>query len=631
MRILELTSVIVAVSGITVDVQAGGENPQAVVLDDFDDGIFNDDQGWSDFFVIGVPDTRHVVLDEAVNGGVLTVNFGVLAGDQGQSLALLRQDENSLLDQIGKYVEVTVAFLEGSPTDSRCAHVGIHLQTRSFSEQPRNREDVLYWALRPNGTLRLVGIRSLSQQGSGSTYLQTTLDIKEHGYVPGSEAPVTLRIARTGETEYSFCYGFDGAADQLFFADEIPQGARLPIYGGLNLAGGPCAFNATFENYTVGTIVPPPPPPRPPQAEFTLEQLPDGQEVRLDASASTTGEGHAIVSYAWDFGDGVTAEGRVVTHTYQAPGVFHVALEITDDRQLTARSVRRVVVSGDVSPWTALDIGGPTLPGGALSDESCLRIAAAAGNLNAKEDRFHFTNQEITGDFELKARIATWSAVTRSSKLGLMIRGSLDADAQTVAVVLERRNAGFRHRFLHRDAKGRELRGTSHDDYATPAVWLRLARRGPWVSSSLSTDGISWFDPDSVELAELPERVYAGVASSSPDPLPENVRLPISTLCDLQLQEPNDLIRGDCDGDGRACSGVHDALALLNWLFLGRSAPPCLAACDPDGNGELELADAVYALNFCFKGTDPPVAPFPACGPGAEADAVLGCETSTCE
>ena len=103
----------------------------------------------------------------------------------------------------------------------------------------------------------------------------------------------------------------------------------------------------------------------------------------------------------------------------------------------------------------------------------------------------------------------------------------------------------------------------------------------------------------------------------------------VDRTCLAPLLRP--FLRGDCDGDGDACSGVADAVELLNWLFLGRTVPPCLAACDPDGNGELELADAVYGLNFCFKGTDAPVTPFPGCGPGTEMDTALGCEASACE
>jgi uncharacterized Ntn-hydrolase superfamily protein len=84
-------------------------------------------------------------------------------------------------------------------------------------------------------------------------------------------------------------------------------------------------------------------------------------------------------------------------------------------------------------------------------------------------------------------------------------------------------------------------------------------------------------------------------------------------------------LRGDCDADGTACSGVNDALTLLSWLFRGDTRPPCIAACDADGNGEAELTDAVYGLDYCFTGTAPPPPPFPACGPGTEDDAALGC------
>ena len=102
-------------------------------------------------------------------------------------------------------------------------------------------------------------------------------------------------------------------------------------------------------------------------------------------------------------------------------------------------------------------------------------------------------------------------------------------------------------------------------------------------------------------------------------------------IVDLSRLSPKPrFLRGDCDGDDNACSGVNDALELLNWLFLGRTQPPCLAACDPDGSGELELADAVYSLNFCFAGTDAPVVPFPGCGVGTAVDIALGCEASNC-
>ncbi|WP_255589371.1 GDSL-type esterase/lipase family protein [Cellulomonas sp. PS-H5] len=49
----------------------------------------------------------------------------------------------------------------------------------------------------------------------------------------------------------------------------------------------------------------------------------------FDASGSTDPDGR-IVDYRWEFGDGTTASGPVVTHTF-APGTYDVTLVVTDD------------------------------------------------------------------------------------------------------------------------------------------------------------------------------------------------------------------------------------------------------------------------------------------------------------
>ena len=54
-----------------------------------------------------------------------------------------------------------------------------------------------------------------------------------------------------------------------------------------------------------------------------------GQSV-FDGSGSFDHEG-SIVQYSWDFGDGTTAEGMTVTHTYDASGTYLVGLTVTDN------------------------------------------------------------------------------------------------------------------------------------------------------------------------------------------------------------------------------------------------------------------------------------------------------------
>jgi hypothetical protein len=83
-------------------------------------------------------------------------------------------------------------------------------------------------------------------------------------------------------------------------------------------------------------------------------------------------------------------------------------------------------------------------------------------------------------------------------------------------------------------------------------------------------------------------------------------------------------LRGECNGDGKV--DISDAVCALDWLFLGRDDPDCLAALDSNGDAATDLSDAVWLLGFLFLGGPPPVAPFPECGvPSLPSDTGLGC------
>jgi len=70
----------------------------------------------------------------------------------------------------------------------------------------------------------------------------------------------------------------------------------------------------------------------PPTADFTFWPAdPMRKEaIDFDASPSYDPDGE-IVAYHWDFGDGTTAEGKVVSHAYDSDGVYTVVLTVVDD------------------------------------------------------------------------------------------------------------------------------------------------------------------------------------------------------------------------------------------------------------------------------------------------------------
>lgn len=84
----------------------------------------------------------------------------------------------------------------------------------------------------------------------------------------------------------------------------------------------------------------------PPTVAFTFspsEPRP-GQAIFFNASQTKAADGRTITEYFWDFGDGTTASGAAVSHTFAAEGTYVVTLKVTDDARSFAVSSQSVTV-----------------------------------------------------------------------------------------------------------------------------------------------------------------------------------------------------------------------------------------------------------------------------------------------
>jgi PKD repeat protein len=109
-----------------------------------------------------------------------------------------------------------------------------------------------------------------------------------------------------------------------------------------------------------------PPELQPPVASFTFSPTSPlvDETVTFDASASYDPDG-TIVSYDWDFGDGLSDTGEIVTHAYSAAGTYTVTLTVTDNDGLTDTITKDIVVSAP--PATVIYVDPSTVsanPGG---------------------------------------------------------------------------------------------------------------------------------------------------------------------------------------------------------------------------------------------------------------------------
>ena len=87
-----------------------------------------------------------------------------------------------------------------------------------------------------------------------------------------------------------------------------------------------------------------------------------GDTVQLDGSQSWDEDG-ALKSWNWDYGDGQSGSGQIVTHKYFQPGEYIVALAVTDDKGAVGNNDHRLTYvtvlpletsASDSSPPTAM-------------------------------------------------------------------------------------------------------------------------------------------------------------------------------------------------------------------------------------------------------------------------------------
>jgi PKD repeat protein len=111
----------------------------------------------------------------------------------------------------------------------------------------------------------------------------------------------------------------------------------------------------------------------PPQADITAPTEANLDElVTFDSSGSDNGSGQSV-SHVWDFGDGDTADGLVVSHIYGSPGDYNVSLTVTTENGsdtttavITIIDPNQGVITPTVQPPLAVISGPAQGPAGSL-------------------------------------------------------------------------------------------------------------------------------------------------------------------------------------------------------------------------------------------------------------------------
>ena len=139
-------------------------------------------------------------------------------------------------------------------------------------------------------------------------------------------------------------------------------------------------------------------------------------------------------------------------------------------------------------------------------------LFAKSGSTNANEspafiDASRFVHQQLTGDGDIVARVASQEHSHDWAKAGLMIKERAEAGAPYASLLVTPTNRVRMQANFSTDIGG---------SGRTAPLWLKLTRSGTTVIGSESTDGTAWTEVGRVTLAGLPSTVEAGLFVNSP-------------------------------------------------------------------------------------------------------------------
>lgn len=238
------------------------------------------------------------------------------------------------------------------------------------------------------------------------------------------------------------------------------------------------------------------------------EQLAAGSATNL-ANYSITGlAGNITISNALL---DASQTNVILTTSSMTPGANYVlTVNGVTDQSAAANAVAansQAAFSAAAVAYT--DIGNPVLAGSVNGSGSGINVSGGGTNISGAADQFTFAYQLTAGDFDIKVRLNTFTALNAYALAGLMARETLTPDSRFAAAMASPSFQGSL--FMQRTNTGANMMFGNTQPVNYPNTWLRLTRVGNSFVAYTGFDGQNWVVLGSNTLA-LPTSVYVGQA-----------------------------------------------------------------------------------------------------------------------
>ena len=174
-----------------------------------------------------------------------------------------------------------------------------------------------------------------------------------------------------------------------------------------------------------------------------------------------------------------------------AGATYTLTLNNVADQSAAANAV----LANSQAQFTALaiasaDIGGPAVAGSSTTVAGGFNLTGAGTDIGGTADQFQFTYQPVSGDFDMKVRVASLTLTDPWAKAGLMARENATAGSRYAGTFATPSVSGAF--FQYRAVTSGATTNTGAFPATYPNMWLRLKRVGSTFTSYASVSGDSW-------------------------------------------------------------------------------------------------------------------------------------------
>ena len=182
-----------------------------------------------------------------------------------------------------------------------------------------------------------------------------------------------------------------------------------------------------------------------------------------------------------------TEVGSTVVTLSNVQYLAGLAVDSHDNGTATTATFDNVSVAASLPPgWTDADVGGPSPAGAASCTSNVYTLTGGGTDIVGTSDQFNYASQTLPGNGTIIAQVTSQTNSNGWAKAAIMIRSSIAATSNFVAVELTPSNGT---NLQYRNASYPSATNVSAGNANT---WLKLVRSGGTVTAYDSSNGTTW-------------------------------------------------------------------------------------------------------------------------------------------